>query len=179
MPKKWLKKYIPDDKAIKNSINDSFFLGKFKNYLKNPNFWRFRRESVARGVAVGLLVAIIPILPFQTILAIVLSILLRANIPIAFLTSWVSNPFTIVPLIFLTYYVGDWILNEYNHEISFHEFSWRSLSYQELKTWFMQFGKAFFVGLPFLAIGLAICGYLLVHLIWRGIDLIQGDQPKK
>lgn len=170
---KWIKQFIFNDKEIKNY----FFLRKSKVYIKYPYLWEFKRENVARGVAIGLFVAMIPIIPFQTVLTILLSILFRANIPIAFLTSWVSNPFTIVPLIFLTYYIGEWILGEYGQEISFQEFHWKPVSTKNFheyiiyfKSSFFQFGKAFFVGLPFLAIGSAFGGYFLVHLIWRWLD---------
>lgn len=177
---KWIKKLIPDDQTTKNY----FFLRKFKIYVRYPYLWQLKRENVARGVAVGLFVALIPIIPFQTVLVILLSILLRANIPVAFLASWVSNPFTIIPLIFLTYYIGDLILDEYGHENSLQEYKWQTIHAKNFhdyvtyfKTGFSQFGKAFFVGLPLLAIGAGIVGYLLVHVIWRWVD--QSKQHSK
>lgn len=56
------------------------------------------RRTLARGVAVGMFVALSPTVGFQTGLTLLGCILLRGNFPIAFLVSWVSNPVTIAPL---------------------------------------------------------------------------------
>lgn len=59
---------------------------------------KFTMEGVARGVAVGLFIGLTPTVGVQTLLMIVGCIVLRGNFPVAFLMSWVSNPFTMVPL---------------------------------------------------------------------------------
>lgn len=59
---------------------------------------KFTMEGVARGVAVGLFIGLTPTVGVQTLLMIVGCIVLRGNFPVAFLMSWVSNPFTVVPL---------------------------------------------------------------------------------
>ncbi|MDZ7842048.1 MAG: DUF2062 domain-containing protein [Gammaproteobacteria bacterium] len=59
---------------------------------------KFTMEGVARGVAVGLFIGLTPTVGVQTLLMIVGCIVLRGNFPAAFLVSWVSNPFTVVPL---------------------------------------------------------------------------------
>lgn len=56
------------------------------------------RRVLARGVAVGLFVALTPTFGFQTALMIAGCVLLRASFPAAFLVSWVSNPVTVGPL---------------------------------------------------------------------------------
>ena len=105
---------------------------------------------------------------FQTLLLIVLCLILRANFPIAFIVSWVSNPITLLPLAYLTYYIGELILGVENTVI-IHQVDWNwSSIYTFLASsavWFTQFGKAFFVGLPFLAFGLAISGYCITLVI--------------
>src|SRR3982751_3961326 len=100
--KEWLKqikKYFTDHK----SDDQSSMLGNLKKHLRHNYLWHLDRESVARGVAIGLFSGIVPIIPFQTILAIFLSIFLRGNLAIAFLVSWVSNPLTIIPLTYFMY----------------------------------------------------------------------------
>lgn len=161
---KWLKKHFAEQKNISSSSQNKF--------LRNPNLWRINRHSVAAGIAVGLFVAMIPILPFQSLLALLLAIILRANLPIAFLASWVSNPLTLLPLAYFTYYLGASILNEKNlHRISLKEINWNFANFHEiwssLSAWFLQFGKAFFVGLPIVALTAALIGYLIVIIIWR------------
>lgn len=52
-------------------------------------------HQVARGAAAGLFVALIPVFGMQTLLLLLVCALARANFPVAFLVSWISNPFTI------------------------------------------------------------------------------------
>jgi uncharacterized protein len=59
---------------------------------------KFSMEGVARGVAVGFFIGLTPTVGVQTLLMIVGCIVVRGNFPAAFLVSWVSNPFTVVPL---------------------------------------------------------------------------------
>ena len=60
---------------------------------------RTDRQSVARGVAAGLFVALTPVFGVQTLVLLAVCVLLRANFPVAFAASWISNPFTIGPLV--------------------------------------------------------------------------------
>ena len=165
MKKNWFTQLFPDYLSITHSSNN-----KFKKYLRYSYLWHLDRESVARGVAIGIFIGIVPIIPFQTLLAIFLSIFLRGNFPVAFITSWISNPITFIPILYLIYYVGDLVLGKnggvvvQDVTLKFSNFSvfWSSFS-----AWFYQFGKAFFVGLPIVSIGAAIIGYLMVTLIWH------------
>ncbi|RDI39050.1 DUF2062 domain-containing protein [Aquicella lusitana] len=167
-PPNWLKKYIPDHKSLENAS----VLPILKRRLRHPALWHLNRVSVARGVAIGLFAAMIPVLPFQTLLAIILAILLQANLPIAVVFSWVNNPFTILPLVYLTYYLGNKVLDANGAAITVHEVAWdfTSLSgfWSSFSAWFFQFGKAFFVGLPIAAFGAALAGYVIVTLLWQG-----------
>jgi len=56
-------------------------------------------HAIARGVGAGLFIALTPLFGAQTLLLIAACILVRGNFPAAFLVSWVSNPFTIGPMI--------------------------------------------------------------------------------
>lgn len=172
---KWLKKFSLDKNTIKNSSR----FGKLKKYLEQPALWHLNRESVARGVAVGLFAAAIPFIPFQTIIAVFFAILIQANLPVTLAVSWVSNPLTIVPLTYLTSAIGYWILGDSQSriEIVAQKYLW-PLSHQEsiwtaFSNWMLQFGRDFFVGLPVIAIGSAVIGYLLVNMIWHLSDLVK------
>lgn len=158
----WLKNYY--QKSLKD-LNS-----KIKNSVKESHVWHINKESIARGVGIGLFIAFIPIMPFQTILIIFLSILLRANFAIAFAVSWVSNPLTIIPLAYFTYLVGEWILGQHdqvflqNGHLQNKESAW--ISFSNLT---QQFGKAFFIGMPILAFGVGLIGYILVLILWNVI----------
>ena len=75
------------------------FIEKVKKLNGDPHY-------VAFGMAIGVFVAMTPTIPFHTILAIILAILLNASKPAAVLGVWVSNPFTVVFLYFACYKVG-------------------------------------------------------------------------
>ncbi len=77
--------------------------------VMRSELWRFTRRSVPRGVALGLLVGII--VPFaQIFFAAFLCLSIRANVPVASLTTFVTNPFTTPFLWMISYQVGKWLL---------------------------------------------------------------------
>ena len=61
---------------------------------------------VAFGMAIGVFVALTPTIPFHSILAVVLAILLRASKPAALIGVWVSNPVTVVFFYLACYKTG-------------------------------------------------------------------------
>ena len=65
-------------------------------------------DAVARGFAVGLLVAFTPTIGLQLILAAAIATLLRASRPAALIPVWITNPATIPAIYTFTYNVGSW-----------------------------------------------------------------------
>jgi uncharacterized protein len=55
-------------------------------------------ESISRGIGIGLFIGLTPTVGFQTAMMITICILLAGNFPVAFATSFVSNPFTMAPI---------------------------------------------------------------------------------
>lgn len=81
----------------------------FAGRVLRPELWRFTRRSVPRGVALGALVGII--FPFAQILfAALLALPIRANVPVAALTTFITNPLTTPFIWFLAYEIGSFIL---------------------------------------------------------------------
>lgn len=70
------------------------------------------RRVLARGVAVGLFVALTPTFGFQTALMLAGCVAVRASFPAAFVVSWVSNPITVAPLYFAFNAVGDAVFGD-------------------------------------------------------------------
>ena len=70
----------------------------------------------ARGLASGIFFGCFPLFGFQTFLGIVLASLLRGNRLLAAIGTWISNPFTYLPLYWFNYQIGLGLLkNEENH----------------------------------------------------------------
>ena len=63
-------------------------------------------ENIASGLAAGVFVGLLPVLPFQTVLAIALAFVVRGSKIAAMLGTWVSNPLNWVPCYLMFYYVG-------------------------------------------------------------------------
>jgi uncharacterized protein (DUF2062 family) len=76
--------------------------------MKDKRLWRPCRDTVAKGLAIGLLVFMLPI-P-QSLVAGVIAAWARANVPIAIAATWISNPLTGLVLIPLQSWLGGAIL---------------------------------------------------------------------
>jgi uncharacterized protein (DUF2062 family) len=61
------------------------------------------------GLAFGIFAGVVPVLPFQTILALTLSSIFRGSRVAAVLGTWVSNPLTWAPLYYSSFKLGAWI----------------------------------------------------------------------
>ena len=88
---------------------------------KHPSrLWRYYRlrlmriqaspEAVANGLAIGVFVGLLPIVPFHTVTALGLAILFRGSKAAALLGTLVSNPLDMIPHYMLIYYLGHKVL---------------------------------------------------------------------
>ncbi|MET0251579.1 MAG: DUF2062 domain-containing protein [Novosphingobium sp.] len=143
------------------------FVRPFAHHVLRSELWRFTRRSVPRGVALGMLVGII--IPFAQILfAALLSFSVRANVPVAALTTFVTNPLT-TPLIWIAAYeLGAYLLRVdsllYTSPLdSFLRVTdaWSFLS------WLTAEGKVLALGLVVFAIVAAAVSYLATGFTWR------------
>ncbi len=154
MPRKLIKRYLPDP----HSIKENRFLKIFGKVLHDPQLWHLTRASVSRAFAIGLFCAFIPI-PFQMFIAVGSAILFRANIAISFALVWITNPLTI-PLFFgFAYFVGLWFFGQPTDNTEF-ELSW---------TWFNEneILAPFLWGCLICSTVSALIGYFSVRLFWR------------
>ena len=163
--RKFFRRFLPHHETVKSHR----WLKPFGDWLHHPNLWHLHRRSVAGGIAIGLFCGLIPG-PFQMISAALLAVLLRVNLPVAAATTLYTNPFTIVPLYVLAYELGAWVSGARSGAeiapLSFPELHWYSWS-GELWNWLTMLGKPFLIGLPLLALSLAIAGYFMVRVAWR------------
>ena len=67
--------------------------------------------SNAKGIAVGVFCGCFPFFGFQTLLGLFLARVAKGNLFLAAIGTWISNPFTYVPLYFFNYKVGSILLN--------------------------------------------------------------------
>ena len=163
--RKFFRKYLPQHETVKSQR----WLKPFGGLLHHHNLWHLHRRSVAGGVAIWLFCGLIPG-PFQMISAALLAALLRVNLPVAVFVTLYTNPFTILPLYVLAYEFGAWLSGAHGRAgvmpPPFPELHWHDWP-SELWGWLMMLGKPFLIGLPSLAVALAIVGYFATRAAWR------------
>ena len=102
----FLRKHMP----TREEMAKNRFLKPIAHRFLSPELWRFTRRSVPRGVALGLFAAfIVPI--GQIFLAAFMALPARANVPLAALVTFVTNPFTLPFWLVIANRTGKIVLN--------------------------------------------------------------------
>ena len=163
-----LRALIPTRDAARNS-RALRWLGPL---LEREWLWHLNRRTVASGAALGVFFGIIiPVaqMPFAAAGA----ILLRANLPVAMLSTLVSNPFTFGPIYWLAHVLGSSILDSAERrsstatsatDVGTAELSAASGNWIER---IMDIGAPLMLGLTLLAASGALLAYLAVRVVWR------------
>jgi uncharacterized protein (DUF2062 family) len=168
MPRKYFRKLLPSHERIRENRH----IARFGPWLQHHNLWHLHRRSVAGGVAAGLFAGLIPgSNPVQFTAGALLAILFHVNLPIAVLVTLYSNPFTIVPLYYVAFRLGQFVLMQNSGSLPTPPASLEGKGFAEWLSialdWLTSAGKPLLAGLPLLAVLLAIAGYLLVDLGWQ------------
>lgn len=88
-----------------------------RQWLRRSGCLTFKREPIARGIGIGLLVGLTPTVGLQTLMMLAGCLLVRGNFPAAFAISWVSNPFTLPPMVFAYHELGEWLFGSWVREL--------------------------------------------------------------
>lgn len=108
-PKTWAMDLIRKHTPTRDEMAQNKYLAPIAHRFLSPELWRFTRRSVPRGVALGLFAAfIIPL--GQIFLSAFLALPLRANVPLAALITFVTNPFTLPFWLVIANRIGDFTL---------------------------------------------------------------------
>lgn len=153
MLRKLLRKYLPDADAVRSTR----LVKAFGGWLDHPNLWCLNRRSVSGAVAIGLFSGLVPG-PLQMLAALLLSVFLKKNIPVGLALTFYTNPFTIVPLYLLAYWLGTLLLGMNHVAPNLSSIDWELLA---------SLGKPLAIGLLALALALAALGYAAVQIAWR------------
>lgn len=157
MPRKFIRRYLPHHDTIRGHRHLSW-LG---TLLHDPNLWHLNRRSVSGAFAVGLFCAFIPV-PFQMVIAALIAILARVNLPISVVLVWLTNPLTMGPIFFFAYKVGTWILGA-----TIHPAATESLSIEWVMQELQVIWKPFLLGSFVCGSVSALLGYVGMRLAWR------------
>ncbi len=156
MPKKLLRRYLPDHHTLKNHKH----LQLFGRLLHDPNLWHLNRRSAAGAFSVGLFMAFVPV-PFQMLLAAAGAIIVRVNLPISVALVWLTNPITMPPVFYAAYKLGAWLLGIPAHPLDF-SMTPEWLAHEAATIW-----KPFLLGCLVMGTSASLAGYLTIRALWR------------
>lgn len=175
--KRWLSARLPkmpqQDEMAKNR-----WLAPVAGTIARSELWRFTRRSVPRGVALGIFAAfIIPL--GQTFLAVLLALPSRANLPLAAVTTLVTNPFTVAFWAVVAHRLGVFVLKIDAATTGAANEHVQSGWFQEFAQWAEIAGVTAF-GFVVLAVVGAAVGYLVAGFAWRFVVAHKwGKRPAK
>jgi len=128
--------------------------------LHRSELWHLNRRSVSGAAFVGLFSAFIPF-PSQMLLAALIALVFRVNLPISVALVWVTNPITIPPMFYASYRVGAWVLG-IDTDAPGLEFTVDSLTAN-----FFSIAEPLFVGAFICGSVSGSLGFTVTHFIWR------------
>ncbi len=155
------RRYMPSREGMANNR----YLAPIAHRFLSPELWRFTRRSVPRGVALGLFAAfIIPV--GQIFLAAFLALPARANVPLAALVTFVTNPLTFPAWFYVANRIGDFVLgfDQAFGGIASKELASESLSFTGQ---FVEVAGVTALGFLVLAMVSSLVGYFAAMGIWR------------
>lgn len=156
--RRWLKTRLPQ----RQWLEQRWFLRPFAHVLLDPACWHFSRHGIAKAFAVGLFIAFLPPMPFlHTALALILGLSLRLNLPILYATLFISNPFTWVPQLLASVWVGARLMGlDLAPMIPHFRHAGTAVQLHALK-------GPLLLGATVLGVAAGLLGYALTQCLWR------------
>jgi uncharacterized protein len=128
------------------------------------------------GAALGVGLGVFPI-PSQMLIAGAAAVWLRANVGAAVAATWLTNPFTLVPIWSLAIWLGNLVLPGADEaaQVSVLALNWAEPSswLPGFWSWLLSLGKPLLVGLPLAGIVLGAATYFTVCVVWRALLLLE------
>ena len=145
----------------------------FRHLLHDNRLWGIRRRTVVPAVAVGLFVMWMPF-PGHMLMACVVALALRVNIPVAAVTTLLSNPLTMAPMYFLAYRLGAWLLGAPVKTLDIE------MSLDWVTDVFVGIWQPMLLGCILLGCASSLLGMVLLDLVWRShVGTYKAEKRKR
>lgn len=132
---------------------------KLSKPLFQRSLWIPCRDTVASGLAIGLFFSMVPVVP-QSILAAIIAMRARVNVPFAMAACFVSNPVTNVPIWIAQIKLGQWMIDSLSLPVP----SFLSGAHMDMPGVGSLSVSNFIVGFVAMGVLFALSAYPIVHL---------------
>ena len=132
----------------------------FRPLMDDHRLWTIRRKTVLPAFTLGLFIAFMPI-PGHMLVAALLALAMRINMPVAAFTTLVVNPLTLGPVYYLCYELGAALLGIEEQPFEFEfTLTWFSERFSEI-------GEPLLLGCVIMGSIVAATGYVVLDWFWR------------
>ena len=157
MPRRWIARLVPHPHALLQR----WPMRVFGERLADPKLWTLTRRGVCAGFGAGLSICFVP-LPVHTLLAVLVGVTWRINIPAIIATTLLMNPLTMVPVFYAAYRIGAVVVGApAGHHFGF-QLSWDWLQHGLGPLW-----RPFLVGCLLCSVTCGVGGWLSLEFLWR------------
>lgn len=169
MPASKIARRILPSPATLEKMPGLRWLGRYLE--ERPWLWVANRRRVALGAALGLGLGVFPV-PSQMVIAGAAAVVLRGNVAAAVAATWLTNPFTLVPIWALSIWLGNLVLPGHAVKdvavVKHLELVWSQPAtwWPAITDWTMSLGKPLLVGLPLAGVVLGIALYAAIYVGW-------------
>jgi hypothetical protein len=134
--------------------------------LHDSRLWALNRRAITGAFGAGIAIAFSP-LPAHLLIGLVVAMAWRLNVPAMVITLLLANPITVVPLYYVAYRVGAWLLGRTPGDFHF-ELTWHWLQTGMGGAW-----KPFLLGSLVCSVVGGLAGKYLLELVWRISTMIK------
>ncbi|MCU4358279.1 DUF2062 domain-containing protein [Acinetobacter ursingii] len=166
MAKQFFQSWLPSPQKV-SSLK---FMRIFGQRTLNPVLWYVNRKSIAKAVFIGTFFGLLPI-PFHSIFIVAAILFFEVNLPVGLALAWLSNPFTLVPILYIGFWIGTQIFHVHmiNKEMMLgvlHQIcNWvKHLGHGHID---LSLAKILMSGLIIEAFVVALVLYLITEIFWR------------
>jgi uncharacterized protein (DUF2062 family) len=156
MPRRFFRKFA----FKRHHMSEQWYMTPFRHLLQDHRLWGIRRRWVVPAFALGLFIAFQPF-PGHILTAALLALALRVNIPVAAVSTFVSNPATVLPMYYFAYQLGSKLLGMEEQPFGFE------MSIDWVTHTFVNIWQPMLLGSFLLGSVAALVGYVVLDILWR------------
>jgi uncharacterized protein (DUF2062 family) len=156
MPRRFFRKFA----FKRHELSKRWFMAPFRRLMNDHRLWSIRRKTVVPAFSLGLFIAFLPF-PGHIITAVLSSVPLRINIPVAALSTFACNPLTVGPMYYFAYQLGSKLLGMEEQPFGFE------MSIDWVTHTFVNIWQPMLLGSFLLGSVAALVGYVVLDILWR------------